>query len=234
MIVNFKNTTLNTVIIELQDECIELKSGMEISVNSETNRIAFNCYSNQSSNFKTIKFVVFNYNYILNSSYDLLLNSETVFIKLVEKEIHGDHVETYKFIDVISDNISVIDNQFEIKDEAYAKQQILNYEKQEKKATKIVKVIDVLQSICYIGLPFGIIFFGVWYYSNILTALYIIVPLSVIAVIVGLLVRKILNKFNKKLDEIIDDDDKDKHDLYVDKWSYFEKEYIYSVVRSNK
>lgn len=232
MIVNFKNTTLNTVIIELKDDCLELKSGMEISVNSETNRIAFNCYSNQSSNFKTLKFLILSYNFILNSSYDLLLNSETVFIQLVEKEIKGEHTETYKFIDVISDNISVIDNQFEIKDEAYDKQQILNYEKQEKKATKIAKVFDVLQSICYIGLPGIIIFFGVWYYSNILTALYIIVPLSAISIIVGLLIKKLINKFNKKLDEKIDDNNV--HALYIDTWSYFEKEYIYSVVRSNK
>lgn len=230
MIVKFKNTTLNTVIIELKDDCIELKSGMEISVSSETDRIVFNCYSNQSSNFKTFKFLVLSYNFILNSSYDLLITAETVLINLVEKEIRGEHAETYKFIDVISDNISVVNNQFKIKDELYAKQQILNYEKQDKKATKIAKVFDILQSVCYIGLPAIIIFFGVWYYTNILTALYTIVPLSVISIIVGLLIKKLINKFNKKVEKL----NTNNRDLYIDTRSYFEKEYIYSVVRADK
>ena len=88
-----------------------------------------------------------------------------------------------------------------------------------------------MQSICYIGIPALIILFGIWYFVDLKTALYVLIPLTVIGVIVGLLIKNIINKVNDKLDKINSKFDK-KSDKYVDINSFFDKSYIYSVLNN--
>ena len=102
------------------------------------------------------------------------------------------------------------------------------------KIEKISKIADVVQSICYIVIPASIIFFGIWYFTDLLTALYIIIPLSVIAVMVGLSLKYVINKFNNKLDKINSKFEKSITDNYKSINSFFDKDYIYNVMNQNK
>lgn len=232
MIVNMINNTANTIFVELGINHIEIKSGMKIRVDSDTNRMQFNCYLNCDSEFKTMKFpkfIVLNYNFILNSFYDVQIKRDETEMFFTEKEAKGDHLETYKFLNIDGDSFEILTKDFKVKDEEKSKFQLADYRKREEKASKYVKVYDVLQSICYVGVPGAILFFGIWYFANLLTALYVTVPVAIVGVLVGLLIKYILAKVVKKLDKIAGND----NDLYVDENSYFQKEYILSVISSS-
>ena len=232
MIVNMINSTSGTIFVELGTHHIEIKSGMKIRVDCKTDRLDFNCYINCDSEFKTMKFpkfVVLNYNFILSAYYDLLLKCDEAKINFAIKEVKGEHSETYKFLDIDGDSFEILMKDFKVKDEEKAKAQLYEYRKRDERASKYLKVFDVLQSICYIGVPCGILFFGIWYFTNILTALYITIPTAVVGVVIGLLIKKITNNFNNKLDRLA----QNQNDLYVDENSYFQKEYILSAVNSS-
>lgn len=229
MIVFLKNKTSDSIIIELGENSVEIKSGMKIRVESTTDRIKFNCYLNCDNEFKTMKFpkfIVLYYNFILNSSYDVLLKRNETEINITEKEAKGEHAEAYKFLDINGDFFEIMIKEFKVKDEEKAKLQLSDYKIRDEKWSKYLKIFDVLQSICYIGVPGGILFFGVWYFTNIVTALFVTVPIAIVGVFVGMLIKKIIRKFNKKLDRLTEN----KYDLYVDEKSYFQKEYILSVI----
>ncbi len=231
MIVNFKNETFDTIIIELGENHIEIKSGMKIRVDSETNRIKFNCYPNQYSKFKTmktIKFVVLNYNFILNVLYDISVKYEEAEIRLTEKEVKGDHAESYIFLNINDDCIEIVNREFKVKDEEKSKFQLADYKRRDEKASKYLKVFDVLQTICYVGIPCGILFFGVWYFADALTALYVTVLIAAVGLVAGLLIRKLIKKVTKKLDKLGEYE----NDLYVDTNSYFQNEYISNVINN--
>lgn len=231
MIVYFKNETSDTIIIELGENHIEIKSGMKIRVDSETNRIKFNCYLNQYSNFKTmksIKFVVLSYNFILNVLYDISVKCEEAEIRLTEKEVKGDHAETYRFLSINDDCIEILNKEFKVKDQEKSKLQLAEYRRRDERASKYLKVFDVLQIICYISVPCGILFFGAWYFADELTALYVTVLIAIIGLVAGLLLRNLIKKVNKKLDKL----GKYQNYLYVDTNSYFQNEYISNVINN--
>lgn len=72
---------------------------MQITADSDTARMQFNCYLNCDSQFKTMKFpnfVVLHYNFILSSFYDVMLKRDKTEIKFTEKEAKGDHSEKYR------------------------------------------------------------------------------------------------------------------------------------------
>lgn len=229
MIIVFKNETAYPVILELGENIIDIKSGTSIRVDSKTERINFSCYLNSDNVFKTMKFpkfIVLYYTFILDSFYDVLLRRDETEIKFVEKEVKGKHSETYKFLDISGDPFEILLKDFKVKSSDIAKAQLSEYRKRDEKASKYLKVFDVLQSFFYIGVPGCILFFGIWYFTNILTALYITIPTAIVGVVIGLLIKKTINNFNKKLDRLT----QNKNDLYVDENSYFQKEYILSVI----
>lgn len=229
MTVSMENKTPHTVMIELGGDRTEIKSGMKIRADCKADRLDFNCYINCDSEFKTMKFpkfVVLHYNFSLSTYYDLLLKRDEAKISFVIKEVKGDHLETYKFLDVDGDFFEILTKDFKVKDEEKAKLQLAGYQKREDRASKYVKVYDVLQSICYVGVPGGILFFGIWYLTNLWMALYVTVPVAVVGVLVGLFIKYILNKFVKKLDKLAGTE----NDLYVDTNSYFQKEYILNIM----
>lgn len=231
MIVYFKNETSDTIIIELGENHIEIKSGMKIRVDSETNRIKFNCYLNQYSNFKTmksIKFVVLSYNFILNVLYDISVKCEEAEIRLTEKEVKGDHAEKYRFLNINDDCLEILNKEFKVKDQEKSKLQLAEYRRRDERASKYLKVFDVLKIICYIGVPCGILFFGAWYFADELTALYVTVLIAIIGLVAGLLLRNLIKKVNKKLDKL----GKYQNYLYVDTNSYFQNEYISNVINN--
>lgn len=231
MIICFKNETNSTVILDLGENHIEIKSGMQIRVNSDTDRVKFNCYLNCDNYFKTAKypdFIVLNYNFILNVFYDVRLKCDETEIKLIEKEVKGDHADTYRFFQIYGEQFEIRNCTFAVKDAEKAKSQIADYQKKDKKVSKYVRVFDVLQTIFYVGIPSAIVFFGVWYFANFLTALYVTVPTIIVGVLVGVLIKNMINKFGKKIDNLT----KIKNDLYVNTDSYFEQEYIISVIKA--
>lgn len=231
MIIYFKNETFDTIVIELGENHIEIKNGMKIRVDSETNRIKFNCYPNQYSKFKTmktIKFVVLDYNFILNVLYDISVKYEEAEIRLTEKEVKGDHAETYRFLNINDDCIEILNREFKVKDEEESKLQLADYKRRNEKAPKYLKVFDVLQTICYIGVPSGIIFLGVWYFADALTALYVTVLIAAIGLAAGLLIRNLIKKFTKKLNK----PGEYENNLYVDENSFFQNEYISNVINN--
>lgn len=228
MIVYFKNETADTIFIKLGKNDIKLKSGTRVSIDSETNRIQFSCQPDKISTFKVCKIVITKYNFILNAFYDVFINSENTEIRFFEKEVSGNHADNYTFIDIEADNILINSKNFKVADEIIAKSQIEDVNKKDEKLAKIASVFDVMQTICYIGIPALIIFIGVWYYANIKTALMIIIPLTVIGIVVGLIIKKLIGKFNNKLERL----NGKYEDLYVNTDSLFDSKYILSIVSS--
>lgn len=229
MIVIFRNETSSPIILELGENIIEIKSGMQITADSDTARMQFNCYLNYDSQFKTMKFpsfVVLHYNFIVNSFYDVILKRDKTVIKFTEKEAKGDHSEKYRFLDINGDYFEILNKEFKVRDEEKSKLQLSEYRRRDEKATNVLRVFDVLQTICYVGVPGGILFFGTWYFANLLTALYVTVPTAIVGVLVGLLIRNLLKKVNNKLEKLGEYE----NDLYVDDDSYFQKEYILNVI----
>lgn len=230
MIVNLKNNTAGTIFIALGGAPIEIKSGMAIRVDSETNRLQFHCYPNRYSTFKTPKFpgfIVLEHNFVLTAFYDILLKDEITELEFTEKQAKGDHAETYCFLAINPGRFEVKDRAFQVKDEKDARSQLLQYRQKDEKAAKRLKVLDILQTICYVGVPGCILFFGIWHFVDLLTALYITVPVAIVGVLAGLLIKKLLAKVNKKINKFT----QDSNDLYVDTDSYFQKEYIFNVIK---
>lgn len=234
MTVYFVNKTGKTVIIELGSNKIQLNDCEKITVDSETDEIQFSCYLDEISTFKYLplsKAVIIEYNFILNSLYDLTFHTDIGEVNFVQKQVKGNNLDWYKFVDLQLSNGNIKSQNFFVQDELLVKKQLSAVQKKEHKLEKRFRVIDILQSICYIGIPALIILFGIWYFVDLKTALYVLIPLTVIGVIVGLLIKNIINKVNDKLDKINSKFDK-KSDKYVDINSFFDKSYIYSVLNN--
>lgn len=235
MIVYFNNKTANSLVLELNQDKIQLKSGEKIKFGSERNKMQFHCYLNENSEFKYLplsKSVITQYSFILNSFYDLIFDKDICEIDLVQKQIRGNNLECYTFIDLQFTGGKINNKEFYVLDELSAKKQLSASQEKEAKLEKKLKIADIMQTICYIGIPALIIFFGIWYFVDITTTLYIIFSLSIIAITVGLLLKKLINKFNNTLDKINSKFEK-ANDKYVDVNSFFDKNYICSVLSNN-
>lgn len=229
------NKTGKTVIVELNNDKIELNNDERINVNIETNSIRFNCYLNEISAFKYLplsKSVIVEYNFVLNSLYDLSIYNDNCEINFVQKQIKGNNLELYKFVDLQLSSDYINSKEFLVLDEMLAKKQLSVARKKEAKLEKRLRIIDILQTICYIGIPALIIFFGIWYFVDFITALCIIISLTIVGVVVGLLLKKIISKFNNKLDQYNSKFEKTNH--YFDTNSLFDKDYILSVIDDRK
>lgn len=232
MMVYITNKAGKTIIVELGSEKFKLNNGDKIEVDCKTEKMRFSCCLNENSTFKYLplsKSVIFEYNFVLNSEYELTLYNDICEINLVQKRVKGNNLEWYKFIDLQLSNGTIDSKEFFIQDELSAKNQLASAHEKEVKREKRLKVINVLQSVCYIGIPALIILFGIWYFVDLKTALSILIPLIVIGVIVGLAIRRILKKVNKKLDKINSKLENSSSE-YTDFNSFFNKSYIYSVV----
>lgn len=234
MTVYFINKTENTVIVELGNNKIKINNGKKIKVDSKTNRILFSCYTTENSTFKYLpltKSVILEYNFILNSLYELTFESDFYEINLVQKQVKGSNLERYKFIDLQLSSGNINRKEFCVQDELSIKNQLFAAREREKKLEKKLRIVDVMQSICYIGIPALIIFIGTWYISDFKTALYILIPLTIIGVTVGLLLKKVIGKFINKLDEI-NAKYENETNKFSDINSFFDKSYIYSVLNN--
>ncbi len=229
------NKTGKPVIVELNNDKIELNNNERINVSLETNNIRFNCFLNEISTFKYLplsKSVIVEYNFVLNSLYDLTIYNDNCEINFVQKQIKGDNLELYKFVDLQLSSGYINNKEFFVQDEMLAKEQLSVAREKEIKLEKKLRIIDILQSICYIGIPALIIFLGIWYFVNFKTALGVIIPLTIIGIVIGLLLKKIISKFNNKLDQI--NSKFDKTTQYIDTNSFFDKDYILSVLNDKK
>lgn len=229
------NRTGTSVTVELNNDKIELNNNERIDVDIKTNNIRFNCFLNESSTFKHLplsKSVIVEYNFVLNSAYDLTVYNDNCEINLVKKQIKGDNLEQYRFVDLQFSSGCIKYKEFFVQDEMLAKEQLSVARKKEIKLEKRLRIIDILQTICYIGIPALIIFLGLWYYIDFKTALIVIIPLSIIGIVIGLLLKKIISKFNNKLDKINSKFEK-ANDKYVDVNSFFDKNYINSILNNN-
>lgn len=229
------NKTGKPVIVELNNDKIELNNNERINVSLETNNIRFNCFLNEISTFKYLplsKSVIVEYNFVLNSLYDLTIYNDNCEINFVQKQIKGDNLELYKFVDLQLSSGYINNKEFFVQDEMLAKEQLSVAREKEIKLEKRLRIIDILQSICYIGIPALIIFLGIWYFVNFKTALGVIIPLTIIGIVIGLLLKKIISKFNNKLDQI--NSKFDKTTQYIDTNSFFDKDYILSVLNDKK
>lgn len=236
MTVYFINKAENTVIVEIENEKTKINDGEKIKVDIKTNRILFSCYTTEDSTFKYLpltKSVILEYNFILNSLYDLTFENGICEIKLVQNQVKGSNLERYKFIDLQFRGGNINRKEFCVQDELTARNQLLAARKREIKLEKKLKIADVMQSICYIGIPALIILFGIWYFSDLKTALCVLIPLTTIGITVGLILRKVINKFNNKSDKI-NFKYGNKTNKYVDFNSFFDKSYIYSVLNTNQ
>lgn len=229
------NKTGKPVIVELNNDKIELNNNERISVSLETNNIRFNCFLNEISTFKYLplsKSVIVEYNFVLNSLYDLTIYNDNCEINFVQKQIKGDNLEWYKFVDLQFSSGYINNKEFFVQDEMLAKEQLSVAREKEIKLEKRLRIIDILQTICYIGIPALIIFLGIWYFVDFKTALVVIIPLTIIGIVIGLLLKKIISKFNNKLDQINSKFEKT-NDKYVDVNSFFDKNYINSILNNN-
>lgn len=229
------NKTGKPVIVELNNDKIELNNNERINVSLETNNIRFNCFLNEISTFKYLplsKSVIVEYNFILNSLYDLTIYNDNCEINFVQKQIKGDNLEWYKFVDLQFSSGYINNKEFFVQDEMLAKEQLSVAREKEIKLEKRLRIIDILQTICYIGIPALIIFLGIWYFVDFKTALVVIIPLTIIGIVIGLLLKKIISKFNNKLDQINSKFEKT-NDKYVDVNSFFDKNYINSILNNN-
>lgn len=232
MITHFINNTEKTIIIELRNQKLELNSGDKIQISTETNNLIFNCYLKDKSSFKYLPFsksVIIEYNFILNSLYNLTLYNDVNEINFLLKTAKGNNLDWYKFVDLqISDGV-INSKDFSVQDELSARNELSSAQGKEQKLNRKLKIIDVLQSVCYIGIPAFIIFFGIWYFADFKTALSILVPLAIIGTLIGLLIKKIINKFNNKLDKInskFENESKKNIDINL----FFDKSYIDSII----
>ncbi len=234
MTVNLINKTGKTVIIEFNNEKFKLNNNERISFSSETNKIRFNCYLNETSTFKYLplsKSVIIEYSFVLNSLYDLTLCEDNCELEFVEKQIKGNNLELYKFVDLqLLNNCYVNSKEFFVLDETSAKKQLSIAREKEIKLEKRLKLFEILQDICYVGVPALIILIGIWYFVDLRTALSIMIPLTIVAIAIGLLLKKLISKFNNKLEQINSKSEK-KTNLYVDTNSFFDKEYILDIVK---
>ncbi len=235
MIVYFNNKTANSLVLELNQDKILLKSGNRIKIDSETNRMQFNCYLNEGSKFKYLplsKSVIIEYSFILDSFYDVVFNQQICDIDLIQKQVRGNNLDCYTFIDLQFTSGNINDKEFCVIDELSAKNQLSTAQEKEAKLEKKLKIADIMQTVCYIGIPALIIFIGIWYFADIKTALCILIPLTIVTTVVGLLLKKLINKFNNKLDKINSKFEKT-NDKYVDVNSFFDKNYIRNVLINN-
>ena len=218
MTVYFINESENTVIVELGNDRIKINNENQIKVECETNQMRFNCYPDEKSAFKFMplsKSVIIEYNFVLNSLYNLTFDNDECEVKFVPKQIKGNNLDCYKFIDLQISNGNINGMEFSVLDESSAKQQLIAVRKKEIKLENKLKVIDILQSVCYVGIPGLIIFFGLWYFVDLITALYVVIPLIIVATAIGLILKKGTDKF-------------------VDFNSFFDKNYILSVLNNEK
>ena len=74
-----------------------------------------------------------------------------------------------------------------MQDEASAKEQLAVAREKEIKLEKRLKIIDTLQTICYIGVPALIIFLGIWYFVDFKNAISVIIILGIVGIVIGLL-----------------------------------------------
>lgn len=91
-----------------------------------------------------------------------------------------------------------------------------------------MKIIDALQTICYIGVPALIIFLGIWYFVDFKNAISVIIILGIVGIVIGLLLKKVISKFNNKIDKA--NARFDNANQYVDTNSFFDRAYILSVL----
>ena len=223
MIIYFKNKTEKAIIIEFGNDKIRINGGKQIKIDSETNRMSFNCFLDETSTFKYLpltKSVIVEYDFVLNALYDLIFNSDVCEINLEVKQV---------FIDLHISDGNVNNKEFFVNDEITVKKQLYAVQQREAKLEKKFKVADIFQSICYIGIPAIIILFGVWYYLDLLTALCILIPLTIVSIIVGLIIKKAISKFSNKLDKLNSKFEKNTN-KYVNVNSFFDKSYIHSVL----
>lgn len=236
MIIYFNNKTVDSLVLELNQEKILLKSGDKIKTDSETNKIKFNCYLNECSKFKYLplsKSVIIEYSFILNSFYDVVFNQQVCEIDFIKKRVKGNNLDCYTFIDLQLNGGNINSKEFCVLDEISAKSQLLTIHKKEAKLEKKLKIVDIIQTVCYIGIPALIIFAGIWYFVDIKTALCILIPLTILAVAIGLLLKKAINRFNNKLDKI--NSKFQKANVEFDGVnSFLDKNYIRNVLNNNQ
>lgn len=127
----------------------------------------------------------------------------------------------------------VSNKEFCVKDELLAKNQLFSAREKEMKLEKKLKVVDIFQTVCYVGIPALIIFFGIWRFVDLKTAVLILIPLMAVGIAIGLLLRKTMNKFNKKLDKMNSKFEKG-NEKFIDFNSFFDKNYIYDVLNNNQ
>lgn len=229
------NETGKTVIIELNDEKFELNNGERINVNTEVSNIRFNCFLNELSAFKYLplsKSVIVEYDFVLKSLYELTIFNDNCEIRLLQKQMKGNNLELYKFVDLQLSSGHINNKDFFVQDEISAKKELSAAREKEIKLEKKLRITDIFQTVCYIGIPALIIFLGIWHFVNFKTALSIIIPLTVIGIAIGLLLKKIISVFNNKLDRI--NSKFEKTNKYVDINSFFDKDYILSVINYEK
>lgn len=234
MTVYFINKTGKTVIVELGVNTIALNDSEKINIDCKTDKMCFNCYVKENSTFKYLPLsnsVIVEYNFVLNSLYELTLYNDICEIYLVQKKVKGNHLEWYKYVDLQLDNANVNSREFFVQDELSAKNELAYAHEKEIKLEKRLRIIDIFQTTCYIGIPALIILLGIWYFADLKIALTILIPLTVVGIIVGLTIKKILSKFNNKLDKINSKFEKNQNE-YVDINLFFNKSYIYNVVNN--
>lgn len=224
------NKTDKRVIVELNNNKFELNNNEKINISLETNNIQLNCFSDEISTFKYLplsKSVIVEYDFVLAALYELTLYNNCE-ITLVQKQIKGDNLELYKFVDLQLNNGCVNNKAFYVQDEASAKEQLAVAREKEIKLEKRLKIIDALQTICYIGVPALIIFLGIWYFVDFKNAISVIIILGIVGIVIGLLLKKVISKFNNKIDKA--NSRFDNVNQYVDTNSFFDRAYILSVL----
>ena len=128
MTVYFINESENTVIVELGNDRIKINNENQIKVECETNQMRFNCYPDEKSAFKFMplsKSVIIEYNFVLNSLYNLTFDNDECEVKFVPKQIKGNNLDCYKFIDLQISNGNINGMEFSVLDESSAKQQLI-------------------------------------------------------------------------------------------------------------
>lgn len=224
------NKTDKRVIIELNNNKFELNNNEIINISLETNNVQLNCFSDEISTFKYLplsKSVIVEYDFVLASLYGLTLYNNCE-ITLVQKQIKGDNLELYKYVDLQLNNGCINNKAFYVQDEASAKEQLAVAREKEIKLEKRLKIIDALQTICYIGVPALIIFLGIWYFVDFKNAISVIIILGIVGIVIGLLLKKVISKFNNKIDKA--NARFDNVNQHVDTNSFFDRAYILSVL----
>lgn len=236
MKISIINNTESIVYLLIDDRRYLVNINATVFIESSDNSFDISCYPDKSSDFKVLpltKSVVYEYNFILRTQCCITFgqNIENGFISLQMKKSKGDHLESYECIKIVS-NGEISSEKYRIQDEVCAKEKLSILRKKEQKIENRLKIIDVIQSALYVGIPVLILLLGVWRITNFIIALEVLVPLLLISVSVAFLIKFLIGKIGYKLDKHIKKNEKNTEN-YKNINSFFDESYILNVLNSD-